>query len=158
MEIWKEVKGCDGYLISNLGNVKSFRRNREKLLNPAIDGSGYLTVSLYNNKIKRTKKIHQLVAVAFLNHNNCGYKLVVNHINFNKLDNNVSNLEVVSARVNCNRKHLKSSSKYTGVGWHKQHLKWHAQIIIDKKKIHLGYFVNEIDASNAYQEKLLSIQ
>jgi hypothetical protein len=158
MEIWKEVKGYDGYLISNLGNVKSFRRNREKLLNPSIDGTGYLTVCLYDNKIKCTKKIHQLVAVAFLNHNNCGYKLVVNHINFNKLDNNVSNLEVVSARVNCNRKHLKSSSKYTGVGWHKQHLKWHAQIIIDKKKIHLGYFVNEIDASNAYQEKLLSIQ
>jgi hypothetical protein len=158
MEIWKEVKGFDGYLISNLGNVKSFRRNREKILNPAIDSSGYLTVSLYDNKIKCTKKIHQLVAVAFLNHNNCGYKLVVNHINFNKIDNNVFNLEVVSARVNCNRKHLKSSSKYTGVGWHKQHLKWHAQIIIDKKKIHLGYFINEIDASNAYQEKLLSIQ
>jgi hypothetical protein len=158
MEIWKEVKGYDGYLISNLGNVKSFRRNREKLLNPSIDGSGYLTVSLYDNKIKRTKKIHQLVAIAFLNHNNCGYKLVVNHINFNKLDNNVSNLEVVTARVNCNRKHLKSSSKYTGVGWHKQHLKWHSQIVIDKKKVHLGYFANEIDASNAYQEKLLSIQ
>jgi len=158
MEIWKEVKNYEGYFISNLGCVKSFKRGKEKILKPAIDGSGYFTVTFYYNKTKITKKIHQLVAIAFLNHSNCKYKLVVNHKNFNKLDNRLENLEVVTARVNCNKKHLKSSSQYTGVGWHKQHLKWHSQIVINKKKIHLGYFTNEIDASNAYQKKLLSIQ
>ena len=41
-------------------------------------------------------KIHQLVAMAFLYHKPNGYKLVINHINLNHLDNKLSNLEIYS--------------------------------------------------------------
>lgn len=48
------------------------------------------------------------------------------------------------------------TSKYKGVSWHKISRKWVAQIAINGKKINLGYFTNEIDASNAYQKALKS--
>ena len=84
-------------------------------------------------------------------------ELVINHINFDKKDNKVSNLEIVTNRENSNRKHLKSTSKYTGVSFEKDRNKWVAQIKINGKRVLLGRFSNEIDASNAYQSKLKEI-
>ena len=170
MEIWKKVKGYEGiYEVSNLGRVKSLSRivlkkgkypflTKEKILKQSNNYRGYKHVGLYLNKKMKTLTVHQLVVIAFLNHKPNGQELVVNHINLIKKDNRLENLELVSNRENSNHKHIPSSSKYTGVSWHKNHLKWGAQIHINKKKVHLGYFVNEVDASNAYQEKLLSIQ
>ena len=80
--------------------------------------------------------------------------MVVNHIDLNKKNNNLSNLEIVSNRENSNRKHLKSSSNYTGVSWDKNKRKWQSQIKINNKNIFLGRFNNELEASNAYQKEL----
>ena len=165
MEIWKEVKGYEGiYEISNLGNVKSLSRliikgaisflSKEKILKQGINSAGYFHIVLSLNGNTKTKTIHKLVAEAFLNHNPNGYEMVVNHKNFDKLDNRVENLELVTARENCNKKHLKSTSRFTGVGWHKNVNKWTAQIYINGKLRYLGYFTNEIEASNAYQNAL----
>ena len=115
---------------------------------------GYLNVILSEDGVKTSIKVHQLVAIAFLNHKRSGYKNVVNHINFNTLDNNINNLEIVSARENCNKKHIKSSSKYVGVTYKKRDRRWMAQIKIDGVNKYLGYFKNELDASNAYQSAL----
>jgi hypothetical protein len=125
--------------------------NKEKLLKPRIDTTGYFIVGLYKHKMQKKRTIHQLVAVVFLNHKPCGYKLVINHIDFNKLNNNVNNLEIVTSRENANKKHLKSSSKYTGVCYLKDRNKWQSQIIVNGNKIHLGIFKEEKEASNAYQ-------
>lgn len=152
-EIWKTIEGFEDYQFSNHGRVKSLKFNKEKLLKPLFIKVGYYIVSLSNSK-KQSKFIHQLVATAFLNHKTCGYKLVVNHKDFDKLNNNVDNLEIVTARENTNKKHIKSSSKYTGVSWHKKYNKWWAQINIKGKGYHLGFFLNEIEASEAYQNKL----
>jgi len=46
-------------------------------------------------------------------------------------------------------------SKYKGVTWHKQHKKWMAQIICERKKTHLGYFDCEIEAAKAYNSAAL---
>jgi hypothetical protein len=83
--------------------------------------------------------------------------LVVNHKDFNKLNNNLDNLEIITQRQNTNKKHLKSSSQYIGVFWNKQNKKWKSQIRINKKIKYLGYFVNEIDAHNAYQNALTTL-
>ena len=154
MEIWKEVKDYPDYQISNFGNVKSLKYGKEKILKKGVDTVGYLMINLSFNGIQKTRNIHQLVAEAFLNHIPNGFELVINHINFNKADNRVENLEIVTTRENSNRKHLKSSSQFVGVSWSKENKKWRAQISVNRKLIHLGYFTTEKEASNTYQKYL----
>ena len=89
-------------MVSNKGNVKSLprviirsdgrkRTYYEKILKPGDDRNGYKHVSLVNNKARKTTKIHRLVALYFINNPN-NYN-VVNHIDGNKHNNNVENLE-----------------------------------------------------------------
>jgi NUMOD4 motif len=97
VEIWKDVVGYENlYQISSLGNVKSlnYRRTKQiKILKPAVSVNiGYLSVVLSKDKIKKTFTVHVLVAMAFLKHIPNGSNLVVNHIDFNKLNNNTFNL------------------------------------------------------------------
>lgn len=158
IEEWKDILGYEGlYKVSNLGNIKSLKFQKEKVLKLQTNTKGYFIVNLYKNKKMKSHQIHQLVAIAFLNHVPCKMELVINHINFDKKDNKVSNLEIVTNRENSNRKHLKSTSKYTGVSFEKDRNKWVAQIKINGKRVLLGRFSNEIDASNAYQSKLKEI-
>ena len=163
-EIWKDIPNYEGYYqASNLGRIKSLKRmvkgknslrvQNERILKQFFDFHGYCVVSLYKDKYKRFKT-HQLVAMAFLNHKPCGHKLVVNHINFDKKDNRLENLEIVTQRENANLKRFKSSSEYVGVNWYKRSNKWVAKIWVNGKKKHLGYFINEYDAHLAYQKAL----
>ena len=158
-EIFKAIEGYEGmYEISNYGRVKSLKNNKEHILKPSLDLNGYVIICLSNEGVKKTKTIHQLVAIAFLNHIPDGMKLIVNHKDFNRQNNHVDNLEIILQRENANRKHLKSSSNFVGVSWYKGGNKWHAYITINRKRKHLGYFVNEIDAHNAYQNALNNIE
>ena len=106
----------------------------------------------------RRRTVHQLMAESFLNHKPNGrQEYVINHKNLNKLDNRLENLEIVSHRENSNQKHIKSSSKYTGVSWYKSNKRWIAAISVSGKKIYLGSFNNEYAAHVAYQNKLKEI-
>ena len=155
MEIWKDILGYNGmYQISDLGRAKSLCGAKERVLKPALISSGYLAICIRKDKIQKTFTIHKLVAIAFLNHKPCKQKLVVNHVNFDKSDNRAVNLEIVTTRENTNRKHIKSTSKYTGVYWDKIYKRWRSSIIVNKKTKHLGRFINEYDAHLAYQTAL----
>ena len=91
-EVWKDVKGYEGlYKVSNTGKVKSFQRNREKLLSDKYYENGYLRASLSKNNEKKKVLIHRLVAETFIP--NPENKPEVNHIDGNKKNNNASNLE-----------------------------------------------------------------
>jgi len=169
IEIWKNIEGFEYYQVSNFGNVKSLERNiiqkngknykvTEKLLKPSINNFGYYFVCLYKKtQCSKSKTIHQLVSIAFLEHKPSGYNLVINHKDFNKLNNHESNLEIVSARENTNRKHIKSTSKYVGVCLDKKLNKWCAKIRENGTQKYLGLYINEIDAHNAYQKALKEI-
>ena len=152
-EIWKEVPGYEFYQVSNLGKIKSFHFGKEKILKNKINKDGYFYVGLSDKGIRKHIRVHQIVAMAFLNHKRCGFKWVVNHINFNKSDNRVENLEIVTNRENCNKKHIESSSKYVGVHWQKNRNKWVAMIQINGFRKNIGRFTNEYDAHLAYQNE-----
>lgn len=167
-EIWKDIDDYKGYYqISNLGRVKSLKRMvngrfglrvvNERILRLPVNSKGYITVSLSKNHKIKTKDIHQLLAIAFLNHKPCGHKLVVDHINGNPLDNRVENLQLITTRENCSKNRKGGTSKYTGVSWNKTNRCWEAKIVINKKLKHIGVFRKEYDAHLAYQNALQSI-
>jgi hypothetical protein len=79
---------------------------------------------------------------------------IVDHVNGNKLDNRKINLRICTMAQNCqNRKISKlNKSGYNGVSWCIRSKKWVAQIQCENKKIHIGYFINPIDAAKAFNE------
>jgi hypothetical protein len=169
-EIWKDIPNYEGYYqVSSFGGVRSVDRvitkgngvkqkTKGKVLKPLNIGNGwYVSVSLYKNKKVKQFKIHQLVAMAFLGHKPCGFKLVVNHKNFIKTDNRLENLEIVTMRENTSYKQKKSSSQYTGVFLSKYNT-WVSKINYKDKHIHLGTFDCEKEASKQYQEALKAIE
>jgi len=154
MEIWKEIKGFNNYEVSNYGNVRNFKT--KYILKQSFNQS-YTCVGLSKKGVTNIKYIHKLVAIAFLNHVPCGHKLVVNHIDFDKRNNNLDNLEIITQRENANKKHIESSSKYVGVCFNKKRNKWRSAIIIEKERVTIGFYNTEIEAHNAYQQILKNI-
>jgi hypothetical protein len=158
IEKWKNVPNYEGhYMISNLGNVKSIKFGCDKFLKPVINDKGYLVVNFSKNGKSQVCKIHQLVAMTFLKHTpDKTHKIVVDHINNVKTDNTLENLQLITQRKNSS-KDRNGSSQYTGVTWFAKKNKWAARIYINGKLNHIGIFLNEIDASNAYQLALSRI-
>lgn len=168
VEKWKYIPNYeDIYQVSDLGRVKSLSRIvdngticrliKDRVLKTTKNKNIYLLISLHKNGIRMTFQIHQLVAMAFLNHKPCGHKLVINHKNFTTTDNRKVNLEITTTRENTNKKHLKSSSEYVGVSWHKKSNKWRSVIYINGNRKNLGLFTCALEASKAYENKLKKI-
>lgn len=166
MEIWRDIPGYEGlYRVSNLGRVKSLTHSVKcrigyrivigKMLSQCIANT-YYSVALSKKSKHVNYKVHQLVAIAFLNHVPCGSKLVVDHKDYNPLNNRLYNIQVITQRENLS-KDKKGSSKYTGVSWHKIQKSWASSIRINGKRHYLGYFKNEYDAHLAYQKALRTV-
>lgn len=103
-EIWKYIQGYEGlYQISNLGRVKSLNYNhtkKEKILQYRINERGYKYISLCVNNIRKSFKIHRLVAEAFIP-NPHNYPCI-NHKDEDKTNNCVDNLEWCTYKYNSN--------------------------------------------------------
>lgn len=166
-EIWKDIPNYEGfYQVSNLGRVKSLKRTilgkkrktyvEEKYIKQMSSPNKYLKVNLRKNGLKQFA-VHQLVAMAFLNHTPNGNTLVVDHINDNKIDNRLENIQVVTSRYNSCKTQGRYSSKYKGVTWRKLSKRWIAQIRNNGKNIHLGIFKDEFEAHLAYEKALEEI-
>lgn len=119
-EIWKDIKNYEGlYQVSNLGRVKSLNRicydsvrkyNKKifkRILKQAIAKPGYYTINLTKNGKQQTYRIHRLVAETFIP-NPYNYP-IINHIDGNKLNNNINNLEW------CTYKHNSKEAKKLGL-------------------------------------------
>ena len=150
LEQWMQVSGFPNYMVSSCGrvmNIRTFRVLRPRLCND------YLCNDLYSNAEVSTKKIHRLVADAFIL--NLTDLPCVDHKDRNSLNNHLSNLRWCSKRQNNqNRsKRKNTTSVYKGVCFDKSKNKWRAQINHNGQLIHLGYFLDEVEAGLAYDLK-----
>jgi len=115
-EIWKEIPNTKGYYkVSNFGNVYSVRRN--KIIAKNVHRNGYVSAWLGVDDKIMTKPVHRLVAEAFIP--NPQNKTQVNHIDGNKQNNRVDNLEWVTQSENMKhaqriglQKHTNSTCKH----------------------------------------------
>lgn len=108
-EIWKDIEGYEGiYQISNTGKVKSlpkewwtgrhYIKTPTKILKPSLDRKGYLKITLCKNTHHVTYRLHRLLATAFIP--KVENKNFINHVDGNKINNNLSNLEWVTSKEN----------------------------------------------------------
>ena len=110
-EIWKIIEEYHDYMVSNMSRVKSLERNvvkgngglykiEEKILKSIKKRDGYLQINLSKEGKQKTCLIHRLVASTFLDNPNNFFE--VNHIDEDKTNNRVDNLEWCSREYNCN--------------------------------------------------------
>lgn len=164
-ETWKDIPYFDGsYQVSSLGRIKSTRRYvlnngfksliRERILKQQKNRKNYNVVSLSFNRKKSTMIVHRLVAICFIE--NPSNKSQVNHIDFDKDNNKIYNLEWNTNRENAHhfRSQKKSTSKYVGVHYSKKNKKWTAQISIIGKTYSLGVSNDEDEAHKLYKRAL----
>lgn len=99
-EVWRDLKGFeDKFKISSNGVIiNKFTNSKVK---DRISKDGYLNVCLYYNKKAHHKCVHRLVAETFIEKDK-DVKLEVNHIDGNKLNNNIDNLEWITHKENIN--------------------------------------------------------
>ena len=101
MEHWKPIAGYEGiYEVSDMGNVRSLKFGKQKILKPQNSGRGYLKINLYKDGQKKMSFVHRLVAEAFIqNPKNLD---TINHKDEVKTNNSASNLEWMSQKDNNN--------------------------------------------------------
>ena len=105
-QIWKEIKGYENYEVSNFGRVRM--KKTKVLKRPRVDR--YLTVKLSDGKEKKQKRVHRLVAEAFIP--NPEKKYTVNHKKGKRYDNRASQLEwMTQSENNEHSKSLKLTEK-----------------------------------------------
>lgn len=112
-EIWKnlDIEGLEKYQVSNFGRVKN--SNTNKLLKQQKNIYGYMQITLwqYNGMEKAKAKhfqVHRLILHTFNPIKN-EHNLTVNHIDFNRSNNNINNLEWTTLKENTNKKQIKTT-------------------------------------------------
>lgn len=121
LETWKDIPGFEGhYQASTLGQVRSIDRTvlrngkpmklKGKVLKPSPTEKGYLYVNLSIESKPKPHKVHRLVALTFLP--NPDDKPAINHVNNDRIDNSVQNLEWCTNQENTN--HAKAQNRLAG--------------------------------------------
>lgn len=172
IEMWKDIEGYEGlYQISNFGNVKSYPKtwlcggannaplnefkHSGKILKQSLRSNGYFHVCLYNCNGYKQLSIHRLVCISFIK--NTDNKPCVNHIDGNKQNNNVCNLEWVTRSEN--QRHavklglIKSGYKNTNYkfkGENNERAKFSNNEIIELRKLINSKLYTQIQLAKIY--------
>ena len=151
---WKIIPNYNNYSISTDGDVKSLITG--KIMKQHVSTVGYkairLTLSSKNTKLIHT---HRLVAITFLGFDETS-SCVVDHIDNNKLNNHISNLQIVSRRLN-NTKEFTSKSGLPGVYSEPDRVSFRSRIKINGKYVSLGNYKTPEEAYYKYMEALKDV-
>lgn len=127
-DTWRDVAGYEGlYKVNSSGIIVAyervrfsggvFRRYKEKILNQCVNSAGYKVVDLTKNGITSTKSMHRILATAFKPVPDMD-KMVINHIDFNRQNNDLDNLEWCTQKYNVN--HTKQNGRLNTARGEKQ--------------------------------------
>lgn len=152
-EEYRKIKDFEHYEVSNFGRVRNTRTG--KTLKPISHTGGYRRLKLRDNGRAKDVFIHRLVAQAFIP----DPKKEVNHIDGDKTNNHINNLEWVSSLENQTHRFLKvnTSSKYPGVNYIASRNRWRVRLTVSgvrktigHYKTELGAFLHYVDACERY--------
>lgn len=150
MEIWKDIPTFENiYQVSNLGNVKSLRYGKERILKQGVQPRGYCIVDLSG----KSYRVHTLVMWAFKNVIPTGTTLdyVIDHIDNNPMNNCLSNLQLLSHRDN-----ITKGKSPSGARLDKRTGRWLSKIKVNNKVKYLGSFLTKEEAEQKYQQEILN--
>lgn len=134
-EIWKTIEDFPDYQISNYGNVKSLKFGKEKIMKQEIDKGNYRRIELFKNGKSKTFKVHRLVYFTF--NPDSDKSLEINHINEDKGDNRLENLELCTHIYNIN------------YGTHKER-----EIKTKRRKRIIKHYILYLNELKAYKKRL----
>lgn len=171
----KEIPGYEGiYSATSLGRIYSHRRLQKngkrfikcggKFFNVRLNMDGYPILNLSANGKCKTVRVHRLIAKTFIPN---PYNLPeINHIDGNKLNNSIENLEWCNHRHNLNHAMTakllpyKKASKFYGLYRNDRNSinrkPWAAQTRVNKKHIYIGSYNTEIEAAQAYNNYIIN--
>ena len=91
--MWRVIEEFPNYMINEYGVIYKVKGKRKNLImKPKVDKDGYYYIGLRNEKGRFFRRIHQLVAKAFIKNNNKNFD-IINHMDGNKQNNHFTNLE-----------------------------------------------------------------
>ena len=166
-EVYKDIVGFEGiYQVSNFGNVKN---QHGKILKTYQINSGYLCLKLHATGKRSSHLVHRLVATAFLDNP----KPEVNHIDGNKHNNTLTNLEwctrsentqhalktglMVYNKPTAGLKTIRNTSGYYGVLFDRTRNKWIAHVVWDKVRYLHKRYNTAIEAAKARDAKVFEL-
>ena len=145
-EIWREIPGYEGrYMASNLGRVWSIARTSARgkrgghVMRPCDNGKGYLHINMRQGVRTKKQYIHRLVFLAHVGPIPAG--LDINHIDGNKANNCVANLEVLTHSQNL--KHAYDTGLHPGTPPR------YAAVVAERNGEHAARFDSILDAAEA---------
>lgn len=113
--------------------------------------TGYYIVGVkLENNVSKPIYLHHIIASIFLNYDFTGFKLVVDHLDNNKLNNKSENLKIVTNRENTSKIRFKKSGLPLGITFNKRINRYRASTYINGKTITIGHYQNIDDAKFAY--------
>jgi hypothetical protein len=165
LEEWRPVKNYEGlYEVSCLGNIRSLDRPVHhwrggksfiigKILKRNLDQNGYAIVHLSKNNQAKLCKIHLLVWDVFGNKPRDGIKIQVDHIDNDKNNCQIDNLQLLNSRQNCSKDQKSKCGNPTGVQL-LSNGRFKARAVINGIETHLGTFASANEASFKYQQTI----
>lgn len=135
MEEWRQIEGYVDYQVSSLGNVRSLKFNKQRILTPRKNSDGYFCVVLCVNGQQTSHRIHRLVATAFLP--NPESLPQVDHIDRDIANNRTDNLRWVTPSQNSFNTHRHHRELY-GIYWKPQFGFYQVIVTHEGKLRHVG--------------------